>query len=223
MARTALVIGASRGIGREFVRQLLADGWKVFATARDETALAMLTQEGAQAMKIDVTKPESLAELPWRLDGEKIDLALYVAGVLPGWDGAAEPPTAAAFDATMQANVLGAMQALPLLAPFVAAAKGRFVFLSSVMGSIAGASTSTAWLYRASKAALNMAVYSARHDYPDLTLAVMHPGWVQTDMGGPSATVAVQDSVSGMLKVIATLTPADSGSFYSYDGKKIAW
>jgi NAD(P)-dependent dehydrogenase (short-subunit alcohol dehydrogenase family) len=223
MARTALVIGASRGIGREFVRQLLADGWKVFATARDETALAMLTQEGAHAMKIDVTKAESLAELPWRLDGEKIDLALYVAGVLPGWDGAAEPPTAAAFDATMQANVLGAMQALPLLAPFVADARGRFVFLSSVMGSIAGASTSTAWLYRASKAALNMAVYSARHDYPDLTLAVMHPGWVQTDMGGPGATVAVQDSVSGMLKVIATLTPADSGSFYSYDGKKIAW
>ena len=223
MARTALVIGASRGIGREFVRQLLADGWKVFATARDETALAMLTQEGAHAMKIDVTKAESLAELPWRLDGEKIDLALYVAGVLPGWDGAAEAPTAAAFDATMQANVLGAMQALPLLAPFVADAQGRFVFLSSVMGSIAGASTSTAWLYRASKAALNMAVYSARHDYPDLTLAVMHPGWVQTDMGGPGATVAVQDSVSGMLKVIATLTPADSGSFYSYDGKKIAW
>ncbi len=223
MARTALVIGASRGIGREFVRQLMADGWKVFATARDETALAMLTQEGAHAMKIDVTKAESLAELPWRLDGEKIDLALYVAGVLPGWDGAAEAPTAAAFDATMQANVLGAMQALPLLAPFVADAQGRFVFLSSVMGSIAGASTSTAWLYRASKAALNMAVYSARHDYPDLTLAVMHPGWVQTDMGGPGATVAVQDSVSGMLKVIATLTPADSGSFYSYDGKKIAW
>ncbi len=223
MARTALVIGASRGIGREFVRQLLADGWKVFATARDEAALAMLTQEGAHAMKIDVTKAESLAELPWRLDGEKIDLALYVAGVLPGWDGAAEPPTAAAFDATMQANVLGAMQALPLLAPFVADAQGRFVFLSSVMGSIAGASTSTAWLYRASKAALNMAVYSARNDYPDLTLAVMHPGWVQTDMGGPGATVAVQDSVSGMMKVIATLTPADSGSFYSYDGKKIAW
>ncbi len=223
MARTALVIGASRGIGREFVRQLLADGWKVFATARDGESLSMLEGEGAHAMKIDVTKPESLAELPWRLDGEKIDLALYVAGVLPSWEGAAEAPTTAAFDATMQANVLGAMQALPLLAPFVAAAKGRFVFLSSVMGSIAAATGSTAWLYRASKAALNMAVHSARHDYPDVTLAVMHPGWVQTDMGGPGATVAVQDSVAGMLKVIATLEPSDSGSFQSFDGRKLAW
>lgn len=223
MARTALVIGASRGIGREFVRQLLADGWKVIATARDSDALAMLGAEGAQAIRIDVTKPESLAELPWRLDGEKIDLALYVAGVLPTWDGAAEPPTAAAFNATMQVNVLGAMQALPLLAPFVADAHGRFVFVSSVMASIAGASNSTAWIYRASKAALNMAVHSARNDYPGLTLAVMHPGWVQTDMGGPGATVNVRDSVTGMLKVIATLKPSDTGAFRSYDGREIAW
>ena len=223
MARTALVIGASRGIGREFVRQLLAEGWKVLATARDEISLATLADEGAQGMKIDVTKPESLAELPWRLDGEKIDLALYVAGVLPTWEGAAEPPTATAFDASMHANVLGAMQALPLLAPFVADAKGRFVFITSVMGSIAGATNSTAWIYRASKAALNMAVHSARHDYPDVTLAVMHPGWVQTDMGGPGATVNVKDSVAGMLKVIATLKPGDSGSYRAYDGREIAW
>ncbi len=223
MARTAIVIGASRGIGREFVRQLLADGWEVFATARDPQALALLEEDGAHAMKIDVTRPESLAELPWKLDGEKIDLALYVAGVLPGWGGAAEAPTIAAFDATMHANVLGAMQALPLLAPFVAAATGRFVFISSVMGSIAGASSSMAWLYRASKAALNMAVVSARHDYPDLTLAVLHPGWVRTDMGGPDATVDVRDSVSGMMKVIAKLKPSDSGGFYGYDGREIAW
>ena len=159
MARTALIIGASRGIGREFVRQLCADGWRVFATARDDVSLAMLTDEGAHAIKIDVTKPESLAELPWRLDGEKIDLALYVAGVLPNWEGATESPSLADFDAAMHANVLGAMQSLPLLAPFVSDAKGRFVFITSVMGSIAEASGSTAWIYSASKAALNMAVY----------------------------------------------------------------
>jgi len=223
MARTALVIGASRGIGREFVRQLCEDGWKVFATARDDAALAMLTEEGAHAIKTDVTKPESLAELPWRLDGEKIDLALYVAGVLPNWEGATESPSLTDFDATMHANVLGAMQSLPLLAPFVSDARGRFIFITSIMGSIAEASGSTAWIYRASKAALNMAVYSARRDYPDLTLAVIHPGWVQTDMGGSGATVLVRDSVSGMRKVIETLNPSDSGVFMGYDGRKIAW
>jgi len=223
MARTALVIGASRGIGREFVRQLCADGWKVFATARDDASLAMLSDEGANAIKTDVTKPESLAELPWRLDGETIDLALYVAGVLPNWEGATESPSLADFDAAMHANVLGAMQSLPLLAPFVSDAKGRFIFITSVMGSIAEASGSTAWIYRASKAALNMAVYSARRDYPDLTLAVIHPGWVQTEMGGPGATVVVRDSVAGMRKVIETLKPSDSGVFLAYDGRKIAW
>lgn len=223
MARTALVIGASRGIGREFVRQLCEDGWKVFATARDDASLAMLTDEGAHAIKIDVTKPESLAELPWRLDGEKIDLALYVAGVLPNWEGATESPSLIDFDATMHANVLGAMQSLPLLAPFVSDARGRFIFITSIMGSIAEASGSTAWIYRASKAALNMAVYSARRDYPDLTLAVIHPGWVQTDMGGSGATVLVRDSVSGMRKVIETLKPSDSGVFMAYDGRRIAW
>ncbi len=223
MARTALIIGASRGIGREFVRQLLADGWKVFATARDQVALDALAQDGAQAIKIDVTRTESLAELPWRLDGERLDLCAYVAGVLPTWEGAAEPPTTAAFDVTMQVNVLGAMQALPLLAPFVADARGNFVFITSQLASIADADTSLAWVYRASKAALNMAVHSARNDYPDATLAVLSPGWVKTDMGGPDAPLSVQDSVAGMLKVIAKLKPADSGAFLSYDGREMNW
>ena len=221
--KTALIIGASRGIGREFVRQLLADRWKVFATARDEQALQRLDEEGAHAMKIDVTKPESLAELPWRLDGEKIDLALYVAGVLPNWGGATEPPTVASFDAAMHANVLGAMQSLPLLAPFISAARGKYIFVTSGMGSIGDAGSSMAWVYRASKAALNMAVHSARNDYPDITLAVMNPGWVKTDMGGSGAPTSVQDSVEGMLKVIATLRPLDSGTFQSYDGRKMEW
>ncbi len=222
MARTALVIGASRGIGREFVRQLLADGWKVYATARDSQSLDTLQQDGAQALKVDVTRAESLAELAWKLDGEQIDLALYVAGVLPTWDGAAEAPTAAAFDATMHANVLGAMQALPVLAPLMAA-RGRFVFLSSALGSIAGADSSLAWIYRASKAALNMAVHSARSDYPAVTLAVISPGWVRTDMGGPDATLSAQDSVAGMLTQIAALKPADSGTFISHDGRRMTW
>ncbi len=221
--KTALIIGASRGIGREFVRQLLADGWKVYATARDAGSLEALKAKGAMPLKVDVTRPESLAELPWRLDGEALDLCAYVAGVLPTWEGAAEAPTREHFDATMHANLLGAMQALPLLAPFVADKRGKFVFITSLLGSIADADSSLAWIYRASKAALNMAVHSARNDYPDVVLATISPGWVQTDMGGPGAPTSVHDSVAGMLRVIEQLTPADSGSFQSYDGRKMAW
>lgn len=221
--KTALIIGASRGIGREFVRQLLADGWKVFATARDAGALADLTAEGAHALKLDVTRSESLAELPWQLDGEQLDLCAYVAGVLPTWEGAAEAPTHAHFDATMHANVLGAMQALPLLAPFVAPTHGKFVFITSMLGSIAAADSSIAWIYRASKAALNMAVYSARTDYPNIVLGTISPGWVKTDMGGPGAPTSVHDSVAGMRRVIDRMTLADSGAFLSYDGREMDW
>lgn len=221
--RTALIIGASRGIGREFVRQLLAAGWRVFATARDEASLASLKDDGANALKIDVAIPESLSALGWQLDGEKIDLAVYVAGVFGSYDGAGEPPAMPMFDATMHANVLGAMQAIPLVAPLVGAARGKFAFITSGMGSIGDAESSMGWVYRASKAALNMAVHSARNDYPNVTLVTMNPGWVRTDMGGASAPTSVADSVSGMLKVIERLKPSESGSFQSYDGRKMQW
>ncbi len=220
---TALIIGASRGIGREFVRQLLADKYKVFATARDDESLERLQSEGAQAIRTDVTVPESLAELAWRLDGEQLDLVLYVAGVFESFDGATEPPAVAAFDATMHANVLGAMQAIPLIAPLLKPSTGQFVFITSGMGSIADAESSMGWIYRASKAALNMAVHSASHDYPHLTLVTMNPGWVQTDMGGAGAPTSVTDSVAGMLEVMSKLGLADSGSFQSYNGRKMAW
>ncbi len=221
--KTALIIGASRGIGREFVRQLLADGWKVHATARDAASLAALKAEGALPLKLDVTASESVAGLAWLLDGEKLDLAVYVAGVFGNEAGALHPPTDDVFDAVMHANVRGAMQVLPLVAPFVEAAKGKFALITSGMGSIADAQSSMGWVYRASKAALNMAVHSARHDDPHITLVTMNAGWVQTDMGGPGAPTSVHDSVAGMRRVIDAMTPADSGSFQSYDGRKMDW
>ena len=221
--RTALIIGASRGIGREFVRQLLSAGWKVFATARDEASLQALKEEGAHALKVDVAISESLAGLTWQLDGERLDLAVYVAGVFGSYDGATEPPAAAMFDATMHANVLGAMQAIPLVALCIESVKGKFVFITSGMGSISDAESSMGWVYRASKAALNMAVHSARNDYPTMTLITMNPGWVKTDMGGAQAPTSVAQSVSGMLGVIEKTKPSESGSFQSYDGRKMGW
>ncbi len=221
--RTALIIGASRGIGREFVRQLLSAGWKVFATARDEMSLQALKDEGAHALKIDVALPESLASLSKHLGNESLDLAVYVAAVFGSFDGATQVPTTAMFDATMHANVLGAMQAIPQVAPQVEAAKGKFVFITSGMGSISEAESSMGWVYRASKAALNMAVHSARNDFPNMTLVAMNPGWVRTDMGGAQAPTSVAQSVSGMLSVIEKTKPSKSGSFQSYDGRKMGW
>lgn len=221
-----LVIGASRGIGLEFVRQYVADGAQVIATARDDEGLQRLKGLGAKALRLDVAQPASISGLAWLLDGEEIDIALYVAGVFPQGD-ALTPPTREAFDHAMHTNVLGAMQAIPQVAPMVEAArngKGRFAFISSAMAQISGADSSRGWVYRASKAALNMVVASAQHDYPKAIMVAMSPGWVQTDMGGPGGTLTVEQSVSAMRKTLSGLMAADKGAFLDYDGRPFgAW
>lgn len=219
----ALIIGASRGIGREFVRQLLAAGWRVYATARDEPALADLHAAGAVPLKVDVTRPESMAALGWQLDGVELDLAVYVAGVAGPLTGADASPTQAEFDRVMHTNVLGAMQVVPLIAPMVEAASGKFLFISSELGSIGEAGSSYAWVYRASKAALNMAVRAACFDYPKALFAAMSPGWVRTEMGGENAPLTVEESVNSMLAAADRLGHADSGSFFSHTGVRLPW
>jgi NAD(P)-dependent dehydrogenase (short-subunit alcohol dehydrogenase family) len=214
-----LVLGASRGIGLEFVRQYVAAGDRVIATARSAVALRELESLGATALKLDVTDTASISGLGWQLDDEKIDLALYVAGTMSR-GGATQPPARDEFDAVMRTNVWGAMQAIAQVAPLLEATQGKFVFISSGMGRIAGVESSYSWVYRASKAALNMAVASAQSDYPKAILVAMNPGWVQTDMGGQGAPLQVHDSVAGMRRVIAGLTAADRGTFQSHDGKR---
>jgi NAD(P)-dependent dehydrogenase (short-subunit alcohol dehydrogenase family) len=218
---TILVLGASRGIGMEFVRQYREAGDRVIATARNEAALAALKKLGAETFKLDVADPASVSGLAWHLDSQKIDVALYVAGVY-STAGATTPPTREEFDRLMHTNVLGAMQAMPQVAPLVEAAGGRFAFITSGMGRIADASSSFGWTYRASKAALNMAVHAASGDYPKATLVVIDPGWVRTDMGGPGASLAVEDSVAGMRDTIAKLKRGDSGGFFRHDGGRHA-
>jgi NAD(P)-dependent dehydrogenase (short-subunit alcohol dehydrogenase family) len=218
---TILIIGASRGIGLELVRQYLDAGARVIATARSDEALAMLKALGAEPLRLDVADSASVSGLAWNLDGEKLDVALYVAGVMDR-ASATTPPTQAAFDRVMHANVLGAMQAMPQVLPGVQASGGVFGVLSSSMSQMGLVPASNAWLYRVSKAALNMALASARFDYPGARLVALDPGWVQTDMGGSGAALTVQDSVRGMRQVIATLTPDDNGRLIHHDGRRAA-
>ena len=218
---TVLVIGASRGIGLELVRQYREEGRRVIATVREDAGRERVEALGAEVKQIDVANPASVSGLSWLLDGEKIDIALYVAGVIRR-PNALTPPTQQDFDAVMHTNVLGAMQALPQVAPMVEEAGGAFAFLSSSMSQIGSVEDSGSWVYRVSKAALNMAVAAAQNDYPRATLVTIDPGWVQTDMGGATAPVQIEDSVSGMRSVIASLTPEDKGQLLHYDGRRAA-
>lgn len=221
MFGTALVIGASRGLGLELVRQLLAASGRVIATVRTADARAALQALGAEVLTVDVADPASASGLAWQLDGERLDLAFYVAGVMRR-PGATTPPTQQDFDAVMHTNVLGAMQAIPQVAPLVEAAGGVFAFMSSGMSQIGSVPASNAWLYRTSKAALNMAVAAAQHDYPAATLVTIDPGWVQTDMGGAGAPLTPEESVRGMLATLANLAPADKGQLLHHDGRRAA-
>jgi NAD(P)-dependent dehydrogenase (short-subunit alcohol dehydrogenase family) len=214
-----LILGASRGIGHEFVRQYRGAGDSVIATARDEAGLEKIRALGAKALQLDVADPASISGLAWQLDGEKIDVAVYVAGVYTR-AGATEPPSQQEFDVTMRTNVLGAMQAIPQVGPLVDAAGGKFVFITSQMGQIAGVGSSFGWVYRVSKAALNMAVAAAQPDYANAIFVAMSPGWVQTEMGGPGAPLKVSDSVAGMRNAIVKLTRRDQGAFLDYDGRR---
>lgn len=215
---TVLVLGASRGIGLEFVRQYLQDQARVIATARDDAGLERLQALGARTLRLDVTDPASMGSLSRRLEGEKIDLALYVAGVF-STEAACHFPGVADFNRVMHANVMGAMHAITEVAPLVAAARGRFVFLSSDMARISSVGSSNSWVYRASKAALNMTVASAQHEYPDAVMVAISPGWVRTEMGGAYAPLAVEDSVIAMRKTIGRLSDKHKGAFVNYDGR----
>ena len=216
---TVLVLGASRGIGLEFVRQYRELWDRVIATARDDAGLQRIEALGATALKLDVTDSASVSDLAWRLDGEKIDIALYVAGTY-STTGATVPPGREEFDQVMHTNVLGAMQAITQVGPLVDAAAGKFAFLTSEMGHIAGAHSSFGWTYRVSKAALNMVVASAQNDYPGAVFVAISPGWVKTDMGGPSAPLALEQSVAAMRQTLAGLTRRHRGAFLNYDGRR---
>ena len=220
---TALIIGASRGIGRELARQYLADGWRVIATARKPDDCASLAAMGAEPHQLDVTSTDAIAAIGWKLDDERIDVAVLNAGLYgPRHDGF---PTEADFNAVMHTNVLAAMRLLPIIGPLVASTHGKLAVISSRMGSISQRESASGTLYRASKAALNSVLADTALTFGPhgATCVAFHPGWVRTDMGGDGADLAVEDSVAGLRATLASLSAADNGRFLNYDGQPIAW
>ncbi|WP_345812635.1 SDR family oxidoreductase [Paraburkholderia sp. PREW-6R] len=224
--KTVLIVGASRGIGQEFVRQYLKSGWRVLATARDGAALDALKALGAETFSADVTVPADIAGLGWKLDGERLDAAIIVSGVYGPRTEGIETITAEDFDHVMQTNVRGPMQLMPVLLPLVEEAGGVFAVISSKMGSIADSSGTSGWLYRVSKAALNDALKLASLEARRATCVSLHPGWVQTDMGGAQAAIDPTRSVAGMREVLAQAAASResfNGRFYQYDGTALDW
>lgn len=222
---TALIVGASRGLGLEFARQYRGEDWQVLGSARDAAGLTALEALGARSLELDVLAAGAPEALEQALQGIALDVAVVNAGIYGPRTQGLEPPSQEDFDAVMRTNVLGAMRLMPRLAAALERGRGRLAVISSRMGSIGERGATAGWLYRASKAALNSALKDASLILGPrgITCIALHPGWVRTDMGGQGADIDAPTSVHGMRLKLAALGPADQGGFFSYDGAAIAW
>ena len=219
-----LVTGANRGIGLEFTRQYAADGWQVVACCRKPSeADALKKVKGEVSIEaLDLADDDQIAKLAGRLKGQAIDLLINNAGIY----GPRSGTDTQAWLEVFRVNTIAPFRMAEALAPHVARSKYKLIVgLTSLMGSIGSTSGSDAVVYRSSKAALNMVMKCLSNGLKaqGITVAVFHPGWVQTDMGGKGAPLAVHDSVGSLRKAIAKLKPADSGKFFNYDGKPLLW
>lgn len=221
-AAKVFVLGASRGIGLEYVRQYREAGAKVVATARKDEDLARLRELGATALKLDVGEAASVSSLAWQIDGWAFDVVVINAGVNSRSNGL-EPPTESDFDWVMRTNVLGPMRVIPQLTDALAPG-ARLAVISSRMGSIGARTAPNDWLYRASKAAVNSVLKDVSLALEGRAVCVsFHPGWVRTDMGGSGADIDVKTSVAGMRSVLASVKPEHNGGYFNYDGQKLPW
>lgn len=224
---TVVITGANRGLGLEFARQYAADGWTVIATCRDLVNPGGLADvPGVELFALSVDDPAAIKAFAGVLKGRSIDLLVNNAGIM-GPDLPAQSRDGIDVDGwllTMKVNALAPILMAQALKPLLARG-AKVATVSSQLGSITENEGGGMYAYRASKTAINMGNRSLAADWRDdgVTCIVMHPGWVQTDMGGPKAPVLPPDSVAGMRRVIAAATPADSGAFFAFDGRRIPW
>lgn len=226
---SVLITGSNRGLGLEFVRQYQADGWRVYACCRNPAqaeALNALAGEAATTTvhALDVSDFGAIEALARELSGEAIDVLLNNAGVF-GDGSPLGHVNYEVFRSTLEINSLAPLRMVECFLPHVEAGEQRkIVNVTSKMGSISDNTSGGRYAYRASKAALNMINRSLAHDLGGrATTIVLHPGWVATDMGGPSAPLKPTEACAQMREVIAGLSLADSGKFFNFDGGHLPW
>lgn len=224
---TVLITGANRGLGLEFARQYAADGWTVHATCRDPEAATDLQALGGDVHRhpLDVADPKQVELLAAGLGDTPLDVLLNNAGIFGDRSGFGAVDLDM-WARTFQVNTIAPYRLAAALAENVARSEQKVIaHVTSKMGSIADNTSGGCYVYRSSKAALNMVARSMAHDLAPrgIKTIVLHPGWVATDMGGAGAPLQVQPSISGMRAVIAGLSPDQSGRFWNYDGSEIPW
>lgn len=223
--QTVLITGANRGLGLEFARQYKDAGWRVIGTARDPQDAQELKALGARVMQLDVASQDSVDALAAELGDEAIDLLINNAGIFPRV-GKLDEIDFDDYNRTLAVNTVGPVRVTRALLPHLRRGELKMIAgLSSNLGSITENERGNFYGYRESKAALNMftKTLAAELGPEGFTCIVLTPGWVQTDMGGPNATLTPAESIAGMKAVLDRLTPADNGTFWSYNGSQMPW
>lgn len=224
---TVLITGAARGLGLDFTRQYAARGWKVLACARKPDVLKAIEGD-IHPYALEVTDYTAVKALGKRLSGEAIDVLLCNAGIGGGRDQKGQVLGALDADEMRRIFEINTLAPLMMAEAFVehvaCSQQKKLIAITSILGSLAN-NNGGRYAYRASKTALNMEWSCLAKDLEGkgVICVALHPGWVQTDMGGPTATLTIDQSVPSMVKVIEGLKPSDNGRYISYDGNGLPW
>jgi len=224
--RVAVVTGASRGIGSEFVVRLLQDDWKVYAGYRSEKhRLELIDNENLVCFPLDVTNNDSVKRFGEEII-ENVDLLINNAGVPDGrWRNISEIDDKWVLQ-VLDINSVGPVRMVrELYNKMNHDSLTTVAMISSLMGSIDDCHSGRSYAYRASKTALNMFSVAMKNESLEhnISFLILHPGWVKTRMGGEHAPVELVESVDGMLNLIDNHTLEDSGRFVQYDGVDLPW
>jgi NAD(P)-dependent dehydrogenase (short-subunit alcohol dehydrogenase family) len=234
MGDTAVVTGAGRGIGLAFAKQLVAEGYDVVGTARNPNKYEFLSDEGVQALPLDVGSEDSIARFSTVLQDvvSSVDLLVNCAGINSMSNAPFTKESSLRLGELEQesllnqlkVNTVGPILLVQELLPMLAEG-ARILNVSSWLGSISIKQTGGNYGYAASKAALNMMNRALAGDLKErgVLTVVMNPGWVRTNMGGDKAKLSPEESVAGMLKALRAATLDDSGGFLQWDGTEHPW
>ena len=222
----ALVTGANRGLGLEVVKQLLERGFTVHATYRTgKGGLQEISNAALHLHQLDVRDEAAIHEAVSTIAGP-LDLLVNNAGISDGrWSQIADIE----FDVVsevLEVNAISPVRILQHALPLLKQANGAtVVMITSLMGSIEDCMSGKSYAYRASKTALNMFTVAMKNELMEqnISLLLIHPGWVETDMGGPRAPIQANESVKGILERVDEQTLALSGRFVEYTGRALPW
>lgn len=229
---TTLITGANRGLGLEFARQYLAEGYAVIAACRDPDKAQALqrlerdSKSGLTAVELDVADGASVRRAAERIPQTAIDILINCAGIIGAHGQRIGSLDYEDWRQVLEVNLMGPARVCEAFLDRVAQSDRRLMItITSGMGSLADNTSGGSIPYRTSKAAVNMLMRSAAIDLKArrITSVVLNPGWVKTDMGGPNAKLSPEESVGAMRRVIAKLGPTDTGRFYNYDGREYPW